>query len=44
MLLFIGMIVGGIKPLFKEVQGHKIEVKNIVISLIVVALLQHLLN
>ena len=28
MLLFIGMIVGGIKPLFKEVQGQKIEVKN----------------
>ena len=39
MLLFIGMIVGGIKPLFKEVKGERIEVKNIVISLIVVGVL-----
>jgi len=38
-LLFIGMIVGGIKPLFKEVKGQKVEVKNVIISLIVVALL-----
>lgn len=39
MLLFIGMIVGGIKPLFKEVKGKKIEAKNIAVSLIVVVLL-----
>lgn len=36
MLLFIGMIMGGIKPLFKEIKGSKIEIKNIIISLIVV--------
>lgn len=39
MLLFIGMIVGGIKPLFKEVKGKNIGVKNIIISLFVVGLL-----
>lgn len=39
MLLFIGMIAGGIKPLFKEVKGKKIEFKNIVISLVVVMIL-----
>lgn len=39
MLLFIGMIVGGIKPLFKEIKGKKIELKNIIISLIVIGLL-----
>lgn len=39
MLLFIGMIAGGIKPLFKEVKGEKIKFKNIMISLFVVGLL-----
>ena len=39
MLLFIGMILGGIKPLFKEVKGEKIELKNIMIGLSVVILL-----
>lgn len=39
MFLFIGMIVGGITPLFKEVKGQKIEGKNIVISLIVIGIL-----
>lgn len=39
MLLFIGMIVGGIKPLFKEVEGTKPELKNIIISLLTVGLL-----
>lgn len=39
MLLFIGMIAGGIKPLFNEVKGKKIEFKNILISILVVAVL-----
>lgn len=39
MLLFIGMIAGGIKPLFKEVANQKIELKNIITSCLVVGLL-----
>lgn len=39
MLLFIGMIAGGIKPLFKEIKGEKVQLKNIIISLVVVSLL-----
>lgn len=39
MLLFIGMIVGGIKPLFKEVKGEKVKLKSLIISLLVVVLL-----
>lgn len=37
MLLFIGMIIGGIKPIFKEIKDEPIRIKNIIISLIVVA-------
>ena len=39
MLLFIGMIAGGIKPLFKEVRNEKIKLKNILVSLVVVMIL-----
>ena len=39
MLLFIGMMLGGIKPLFNNIKGNKIKTKNIVIALIVVTLL-----
>lgn len=39
MFLFIGMILGGIKPLFKEIKGEKAEPKNILIGLSVVILL-----
>lgn len=39
MLLFIGLILGGIKPLFKEVQNKKIKPQYIFIFCIVVALI-----
>jgi len=39
MLLFIGMIIGGIKPLFKEIKEEKIKTKNIIVSLTVVVVL-----
>lgn len=36
MFLFIGLILGGIKPLFKEVQSEKLKLKHILIFLTVV--------
>lgn len=39
MLLFVGMIAGGIRPLFNEVQDRKVELKSILISVSVITLL-----
>src|SRR5574344_2487510 len=39
MLLFIGMMASGIKPLFNKVKDEKIRIKNILCALIVVILL-----
>lgn len=39
MLLFIGMMASGIKPLFNKVKDEKIRIKNILCALIVVMLL-----
>lgn len=39
MMLFIGMMAGGIKPLFNKVKGIKVEKKNIICAIIVVAIL-----
>lgn len=39
MMLFIGMMAGGIKPLFNKVKGIKIEKQNIMCAIIVVAIL-----
>ncbi|MBE6138857.1 MAG: DUF368 domain-containing protein [Firmicutes bacterium] len=39
MLLFIGMIIGGIKPLFKEIKGKPVQTKNLIISFAVVTVL-----
>lgn len=39
MFLFIGLILGGIKPLFKEVQSEKIKFKHVLIFAIVVFLI-----
>lgn len=39
MLLFIGMMTAGVKPLFKNVQGEKIKTSNIICALVVVVLL-----
>ena len=39
MLLFIGMMVGGIKPLISNIKGKKFEVKNLICALIVVFIL-----
>lgn len=39
MLLFIGMMTAGVKPLFKNVQGEKIKTSNIICALVVVILL-----
>lgn len=35
MFLFIGMMLGGIKPLFKNVKGSKIKPKNIVLAILI---------
>lgn len=39
MLLFIGMIVGGIKPLFQEIKEYPFKLKNFFIGLITVIIL-----
>lgn len=39
MMLFIGMMAGGIKPLFNNVKGIKVEKQNIICAIIVVAIL-----
>ena len=39
MMLFIGMMAGGIKPLFKNVSNEKVTISNIVCSVVVVILL-----
>ena len=39
MMLFIGMMAGGIKPLFNKVKGIKVEKQNIICAIIVVAIL-----
>lgn len=39
MLLFIGMMTAGVKPLFKNVQGEKVKISNIICALVVVILL-----
>lgn len=36
MLLFIGMIVGGLKPLFQEIKYEKVKLKNVIICCIVI--------
>ena len=42
MLLFIGLILGGIKPLFKEIQNKKIKPQYIIIFCVVFALIMGL--
>ena len=39
MMLFIGMMSGGIKPLFNNVKGEKVKTSNIITAVIVVILL-----
>ena len=39
MLLFIGMMVGGIKPLMKNVKGKKLDTRSLVSAIIVVTIL-----
>lgn len=39
MLFFIGMMVAGIKPLFKNIKGQKIEIKNILCAIIISVIL-----
>lgn len=39
MFLFIGLILGGIKPLFKEVENRKVKPQYIIIFFVVVALI-----
>ena len=39
MLLFIGMMVGGIKPLMRNVKGRKLDTRSLVSAIIVVTIL-----
>lgn len=39
MLLFIGMMVGGIKPLMKNVKGKKLDTRSLISAIIVVTIL-----
>lgn len=39
MLLFIGMMTAGIKPLFKNIKGEKLKTSNIICAIVVVLLL-----